>query len=143
MALPQPIHVEGAAARSWSPVYAQHALLFLGGIVRSLRNAAAADELRAKQYERKATELDLEIVTLVRAMREHPIDLPGAALSVRLCTLLACETETQLSETLAVPLAIVLAGRARMYALAESMVSAGNAEGPPPVWGPSPAETNG
>lgn len=143
MALPQPIHVEGAASRSWSPVYAQHALLFLSGIIRSLRSAAEAKTPKGMQYLRKARELELELSSLVRAMREHPIDLPGAALSVRLCTLLACESEAQLAETLAVPLSIVLAGRARMYALAESMVAAGNAEGAPPLSGPSPTNLDG
>lgn len=127
MPLPQPSDVADTAARSWRPVHAQHALLFLGGIASSLRNAATYDALHATQYGAKAAELEIEVGDLARAIRENPLDLPGGVLSLRLCTLLACETESQLAETLAVPLAIVLAGRARMYAMAERLVSAGRA----------------
>ena len=138
MGLPQPEHVANAAARSWSPVFAQHALLFLSGIVSSLRNAAGFDAINSTRYGEKATQLEIEVGDLARVLREHPMDVPGAALSARLCTLLACETETQLAETLAVPVSVVLAGRARMYALAERMVGAGRADVPPYVVGPSP-----
>ncbi len=137
MSLPQPSDVADTAARSWRPVHAQHALLFLGGIVSSLRNAAAFDALHATQYGAKAAELEIEVGDLARAIRENPIDLPGGVLSLRLCTLLACETESQLAETLAVPLSIVLAGRARMYAMAERMVTAGRAGDGLPNTGPS------
>lgn len=131
MGLPQPEHVQDCASRTWSAAYAQHALLYLSGIIRSLRNAAAFDSMRATSFGRKATELELELGTLARAMREHPLDVPGAALSVRLCTLLACDSEAQLAEVLAVPISIVLAGRARMYAIAEQMVGSGNTEADP------------
>lgn len=127
MTLPQPNDVAACAARSWPHVHAQHALLFLAGIVSSLRNAAAFDAIHSTQYGTKANELEILVGDLARVIREHPIDVPGAALPLRLCTLLACETESQLAGSLAVPLSIVLAGRARMYALAERMVSAGRA----------------
>ncbi len=125
MPLPQPGDVEACAARSWRPAFAQHALLFLSGIVLSLRNAAAFDSIHATRFGAMANELEIQVGDLARAIREHPMDVPGAAMSTRLCTLLACETEAQLAEVLCVPLSIVLAGRARMYALAERMVGAG------------------
>lgn len=131
MYVPQPTDVAACAARSWAHVHAQHALLFLSGIVSSLRNAAAFDAIHSTQFGAKAAELEIVVGDLARAIREYPVDVPGAALSVRLCTLLACETEAQLAGVLAVPVSIVLAGRARMYALAERMVSAGRAaDGP-------------
>lgn len=144
MPLPQPEHVAGAAARSWSPVFVQHALLFLSGIASSLRNAGAFDSIHGTRYADKAAQLEIEVGDLARVLREHPIDVPGAAMSLRLCTLLACETETQLAETLAIPVSIVLAGRARMYALAERMVGAGRADAAPAVMGtPIPAPVVG
>lgn len=127
MGLPQPTDVEACAARSWAHVHAQHALLFLSGIVSSLRNASAFDSIHATRFGATADELEILVGDLARAIREHPLDVPGAALPVRLCMLLACETESQLAQTLGVPISIVLAGRARMYALAERMVSAGRA----------------
>lgn len=137
MPLPQPEDVANCAARSWTPAFAQHALLFLSGIVSSLRNAGSFDQIHGSRFGEKANELELLVGDLARVIREHPMDVPGGALSARLCTLLACETEAQLAEVLAVPLSIVLAGRARMYALAERMVSAGRPESLPNV-GPSP-----
>lgn len=131
MPLPQPGDVADCAARSWRPAFAQHALLFLSGIVASLRNAAAFDSIHATRFGEQANQLEIEVGDLARVMREHPLDVPGAELSTRLCTLLACETEVQLAEVLAVPVSIVLAGRARMYALAERMVSAGRADSSP------------
>ena len=138
MSLPQPTDVAACAARSWPHVHAQHALLFLSGIVSSLRNASAFDSIHVTQYGQKASELEIVVGDLARVIREHPIDVPGAALTSKLCTLLACETESQLAAVLAVPVSIVLAGRARMYALAERMVSAGRAADPSPVVGPIP-----
>lgn len=152
MPLPQPTDVANCAARSWTPAFAQHALLFLSGIVSSLRNAAAFDTVNGSRFGEKATELEIVVGDLARVIREHPIDVPGGALSTQLCLLLACETEAQLAEVLTVPLSIVLAGRARMYALAERMVAAGRPEGvplpagapqPPPVVGPSPTVLGG
>lgn len=140
MGLPQPTDVEACAARSWSSAHAQHALLFLAGITSSLRQVAKESQVawhawqrgrrerEAARFESIASELEILSGDLVRAMREHPVDVPGAVLPQRLCLLLACETEAQLAQTLAVPISIVLAGRSRMYALAERMVSTGRVE---------------
>lgn len=143
MTLPGPNEVNACASRSWSAAFAQHARLFLAGIVSSLRNAAAFDEIHCTRYGAKADELEIAVGDLTRAMREHPVDVPGAALTGKLCTLLACETEPQLAAVLGVPVSIVLAGRARMYALAERMVAAGRAAEGVGAAGPSPTVAGG
>lgn len=122
MGLPQPWHVEEMALREWPSMQVQHAKLFLGGMALALGSAASGDSARAETLMRKRDEIELDLETLSRATREHPVDVPGAALSIRLCTMLACTTDSQLAEVLGVPLAIVLAGRLRMGALAERML---------------------
>ena len=125
MALPQPIHVAESVARLWPTTQIQHAYLLLTGIAQALRSAPRTSDEIADRLDRKAGLIELESAELLRILRTEPDGIPGDALSLRVCALLACASEPTFADALGVPLAVVLAGRQRMLALASELVAKG------------------
>lgn len=125
MPLPEPEQVEEARARLWTPAQIQHAYLLLEGISAAIRTAPAPLAPKRDQLDRKAVEIEIESAELLRILQRRPEDISGAELSVRVCSLLACDSDPTFSEALGVPLAVVLAGRQRMLALASDLVAKG------------------
>ena len=123
--LPSPEQVANSAARMWSRSEIEHSTLYLLGMSRSLRSAAEANELEAERYVRKAEQLELEFSPLAALLEHEWTEIAGSDLPELTLYLVTCQSETQIAESLSMPLAFVFAGAERMRALSLSLVESG------------------